>query len=154
MALVVKNLPANAGDVRDVASIPRLGRPPGGGHGNPLQSSCLENPVDRGALRATVHSVTKGQTRLKQLSMQTHILSHTTPHTLHHTLTPQWEKAAITTNCNVDKSHTHNVEGKKQSPLGESNVGEVQIQENCVTGVRRRAAFGSWVLSGKGGRSP
>ena len=46
MALVVKNLPANA---RDVGSIPGLGRPPGGGHGNPLQYSCLENPMDRGA---------------------------------------------------------------------------------------------------------
>ena len=113
MALVVKNLPANAGDGRDVASTPRLGRPPGGGHGNPLQSSCLENPMDRGALQATVHGVTKGQTRLKQLSMHTHILPHTTPHTLHHTLISQWKKTAITTNRNVDKSHTHNVEGKK-----------------------------------------
>ena len=44
VALVVKNPPANAGDVRDLGSIPGLGRPPGGGHGNPLQYSCLENP--------------------------------------------------------------------------------------------------------------
>ena len=43
-ALVVKNLPANAGDVRDTGWIPRSGRPPGGGHGNPLQYFCLENP--------------------------------------------------------------------------------------------------------------
>ena len=63
MALVVKNLPANAGDVRDVASIPRLGRPPGGGHGNPLQSSCLENPVDRGAWRAAVQGLTEESKR-------------------------------------------------------------------------------------------
>ena len=48
VALVVKNPPANAGDVRDMGSIPRLGRSPGGGHGNPLQYSCLENPMDRG----------------------------------------------------------------------------------------------------------
>ena len=54
MVLVVKNLPANAGDVRDVGSIPGLGRFPGGGHGNPLQNSCLENPMDRGAWWATV----------------------------------------------------------------------------------------------------
>ena len=54
MALVVKNLPANAGDVRDGGSIPGLGRFPGGGHGNPLQSSCLENPMDRGAWWAIV----------------------------------------------------------------------------------------------------
>ena len=46
---VVKNPPTNAGDVRDVVSVPGLGRPPGGGHGNPLQCSCLENPMDRGA---------------------------------------------------------------------------------------------------------
>ena len=51
MVLVVKNMPANAGDVRDVGSIliPGSGRAPGGGHGNPLQYSCLENPMDRGA---------------------------------------------------------------------------------------------------------
>ena len=47
--LVVKNLPANAGDVRDMGLFSGLGRPPGGGHGNPLQYSCLENPMDRGA---------------------------------------------------------------------------------------------------------
>ena len=49
MVLVVKNLPANAGDKRDTGSIPGLGRSPEGGHGNPLQCSCLENPMDRGA---------------------------------------------------------------------------------------------------------
>ena len=65
MALVVKNPPANAGDIRDAGSIPGSGRSPGGGHGNPLQYSCLENPVDRGAWRATVRGVTKSQTRLK-----------------------------------------------------------------------------------------
>ena len=51
MALVVKNPPANAGDVRDVGSIPGWGRSPGGGHGNLLQHSCLENPMDKGAWR-------------------------------------------------------------------------------------------------------
>ena len=59
VALVVKNLPANAGDVREVRSIPGLGRSPGGGNGNPLQYSCLENPMDRGAWRATVHGITR-----------------------------------------------------------------------------------------------
>ena len=49
VALVLKNLPANAGDRRDLDSIPESGRSPGGGHGNPLQYSCLENPMDRGA---------------------------------------------------------------------------------------------------------
>ena len=56
--LEVKNLIANAGDVRDVGSVPRLGRSPGGGHGNSLQNSCLENPMDIGAWQATVHRIT------------------------------------------------------------------------------------------------
>ena len=60
--LVVKNRPANAGDIRDAVSIPGSGRSPGGGHGNPLQYSCLENPVDRGAWWVTVHGVAKSQT--------------------------------------------------------------------------------------------
>ena len=57
MALVVKNPPANAGDIRDAGSIPGSGRSPGGGHGNPVQYSCLENPMDRGHWWATVHGV-------------------------------------------------------------------------------------------------
>ena len=61
VVLVVKNPPASAGDIRDMNSIPGLGRPPGGGHGNPLQYSCLEKPMDRGVWWATVHGVTKSQ---------------------------------------------------------------------------------------------
>ena len=57
---MVKNLPANAEDTRDVGSISGLGRSPGGGNGNPFQYSCLENPMDRGVWLATVHGVTKG----------------------------------------------------------------------------------------------
>ena len=64
MALVVKNPPANAGDMRDAGLIPGLGRSPGGEHGNPLQYSCLENPIDRGAWWAIVHRVAKSQTQL------------------------------------------------------------------------------------------
>ena len=60
--LVVKNPSANAGDIRDAGSIPGSGKFPEGGHGNPLQYSCLENPMDRGAWRATVHRVAKSQT--------------------------------------------------------------------------------------------
>ena len=59
MALVVKNLPANAGDIRDAGSIPGSGRSPGGWHGNPLQYPCLKNPMDRGAWQATVHGIAK-----------------------------------------------------------------------------------------------
>ena len=61
-ALVVKNLPANSGDIRDVGSIPGSGRSPGGTHGNPLQYSCLENPRDRGTWQPMVHRVAKNQT--------------------------------------------------------------------------------------------
>ena len=57
VTLVVKNPPANAGDIKDTILIPGLGRSPGGGYGNPLQYSCLENPMDRGAWQATVHRV-------------------------------------------------------------------------------------------------
>ena len=65
VVLVVKNPPANVGDIRDAGSVPGLGRSPGGGHDNPLQYSCLENLMDRGAWWATVHRVTKSRTRLK-----------------------------------------------------------------------------------------
>ena len=64
MALVVKNPHAIAGDIREAASIPESGRFSGGGHGNPLQYSCLENPMDREAWRATVHSITKNRMQL------------------------------------------------------------------------------------------
>ena len=72
---MVKNPPANAGDTRDLGLIPGLGRSPGGGHGNPLQYSCLENPMDRGAWRATVHGVAESQTRLSDT-----VCSHTHTH--------------------------------------------------------------------------
>ena len=62
VALVVKNPPANAGDIRDAGLIPGSGRSPGGRHGNPLQDSCLENPTDRGAWQATVHEIAKSRT--------------------------------------------------------------------------------------------
>ena len=69
---MVKNVPADTADMRDMSLIPRLGRSPGGGHGNPLQCSCLENPMDRGAWQAKVRRVTKSWTRtlLKRLSTQ------------------------------------------------------------------------------------
>ena len=62
MALVIKNLLASAGDLRDVGSIPELGRSPGGGHGNPLQYSYLENPMDGGAWQTKVHRITQSRT--------------------------------------------------------------------------------------------
>ena len=71
VALAVQSTPANTGDMRNIGSVSRLGRSPGGGHGNPLQYSCLKNPKDRGAWWATVHRVAKSRTRLKRLSMHT-----------------------------------------------------------------------------------
>ena len=68
VVLVVKNPPANTGDIRDMGSIPGLGRSLGGGHANTLQYSCLENQIARGAWWAKVHWVTKSRTWLKQLS--------------------------------------------------------------------------------------
>ena len=62
VVLVVKNPPANAGDVRDLGSIPGLGRASGGGHDNPLQYSSLENPMERKAWQATVHEISKSRT--------------------------------------------------------------------------------------------
>ena len=64
MALVVKNMLGNAGDIRHTDSIPGLGRSPGGWPGNPLQDTCLENPVDGGAWWATVHRLAKSRTLL------------------------------------------------------------------------------------------
>ena len=69
---MVKNPQANARDIRDEGLIPGWGRSPEGGHGNTLQYSCLENSMDRGAWRATVHSVAQSWTQLKQLSMHMH----------------------------------------------------------------------------------
>ena len=60
--LAVKNPPANAGDARDAGLIPGSGRSPGEGHGNPLQYSCLENPMDRGAWKVTVQRVANSWT--------------------------------------------------------------------------------------------
>ena len=78
VALVVKSLPANAGDTRDAGPIPGSGRSPGERHGTPLQCSCLENPMDGGAWWAIVHRVAKSQTRLKQLSIHVHFFCSNT----------------------------------------------------------------------------
>ena len=72
--LVVTNLPVKAGDIGDLGSIPGLERSPGGGHGNQLQYSCPENPVDRESWRARVHGVAKSQIQLKQRSTHTQVL--------------------------------------------------------------------------------
>ena len=75
MIIGVKNLPAKAGDIRDTGSITGLGRSSGRGHSNPLQYSCLENPMDSGAWQGMVHRVAKSQTRLKQFSTHACIMT-------------------------------------------------------------------------------
>ena len=76
---MVKNLPANSGDARDMGSIPGSRRSPGVGNGNLLQYSRLENPMDRGAWRDTVHGVAQSRTRLKRLSTSSSILTEGLP---------------------------------------------------------------------------
>ena len=70
VVMVVKNPPANVGNIRDVGSIPESGRSLGGGHSNPVQYSCLENHMDRRDWQSRVHRVARSQTRLKQFSTQ------------------------------------------------------------------------------------
>ena len=93
MALVVKNLPTKARDAGDMGSIPGLGRFPRKGHGNPLQCSCLENPMNRGAWPAIVHGVTKNGHN----SASEHVRTHTHTHTqnLQRTRGPRWERGVM-----------------------------------------------------------
>ena len=73
MVLVVKNLPDNAGNLREAGLIPESGRSPEEKNGSLLWYSCLENPIDRGAWQATVHRVAKNRTQLKQLTLHAHM---------------------------------------------------------------------------------
>ena len=80
---MIKNPPVNAGDKRDVGSIPGSGRSPGRGHGNPFLYSCLEKPMDRGAWWAIAHKITRSWTQLKLLSTHhthAHVKAHFPPH--------------------------------------------------------------------------
>ena len=83
VALLVKNLLADTGDIRDAGSVPGSGRSPGGGHGNPLLYSCLESPADKGTWWATANGSTESWTLLKRL--RTHACSSTTYNTLKNT---------------------------------------------------------------------
>ena len=97
LALVVKNPPGNAGDLRDMVWISGLGRSPGGRHNNPLQYSCLENPMDRGAWWVIIHRVTKSRTLQQQLNAAFSILKALSFQVfevcfcfLHHTSSKTW----------------------------------------------------------------
>ena len=81
MVLVVRNPPANAGDVREAALIPRSGRSLGEGHGNSLQYSCLKNSMDRRTWQATVHSLAKSWTLLSNLTCTTYVYAIKSPQT-------------------------------------------------------------------------
>ena len=101
VVLVVKNPPAKVADARDTGSIPGLGRSPGGGNCNPLLYSCLENPMDRGTWRATVHGVTESDTteHLSAIPHRVHRRTHQMPHgqRLHHSpeyLLDRWSQAS------------------------------------------------------------
>ena len=104
VALVVLNLPAKAGDTRDMDSTPGPGRSPGGGHDDPLQYFCLENPLDRGAWWATVHRVAKSRTQLKPLSACVRVCVHTHTHTQKNDREPQ-RSVGLHQVC----QHIHNV---------------------------------------------
>ena len=91
VVLVVKNPPTKAGDPRDAGLISALRGSPGGGNGSPLQYSCLENPIDRGAWQTTVQSVTQSQTQLKWLGNSSSFLwSHSDVKAMHLTRQKQW----------------------------------------------------------------
>ena len=91
---------ANAGDIRDAGAIPGSGRYPGGGLGNPLQYSCLENPMDRGAWWATVHGIAKSWTWLKRLST----LRHSVSLVLLMQVFP-WLNAVLSSECHLPTVH-------------------------------------------------
>ena len=89
VSVIKKNLPTNARDIRDAGSVPGVGGIPGGGHGNPLQYSCLENPMDRGAQQAIVNGATKSWTLSDKA--YTHTYTHTHTHTHAHTVVSAYQ---------------------------------------------------------------
>ena len=93
---MVKNPSANAGRRKRHGFNPWVGRSPGGEHGNPLQYSCLENPMDRGTWRATVHGVAKSGTQLKPLSIHTHTHTHRVTLEPHHCFFPSFLGRQVT----------------------------------------------------------
>ena len=129
-ALVIRNLPASAVDIRDTGSIPGSGRSLGEGNGNPLQHSCLENPMDRGAWRATVHGVAKSQMKLKRLS--THAQWQDSPVTLLHKKNHAKKRiyyvVAFTHNSRTSKQEVNTDE----SSHGEVGVGRHRLACMCL----------------------
>ena len=119
---------ANAGDAEDTGFIPRSGRFPGGGNGNPLQYSCLENPMERGDCCATVHGVTKSQTRLS------HWAQHSSSSVLLWVLPPFMEKWHAVKNS----SHT---DLASHGPIGLIGDSFVSIFSDSVQGLSKMYKF-------------
>ena len=136
---MVKNLPANAGDLRDMGLIPGLGRSPGDGHSNLHQYSCLENPMDRGAWWATVHRVAQSRTRLKQLSMAGHIVD------LQAFLVAQWFKKNPPANAG-DLRDMGLIPGLGRSPGGGHGN---SLQFSCLENPMDRGAWQATVQWGR-----
>ena len=113
---MVKNLSANARDIRDAGLIPGSGRSPGGGHGNPLQYSCRENPMDRGDWWAVAHGVTKSWTRLEGLTQHSTIYSQPGMRTQVILVYQFVDDTCLTSACNTNcKYLSHPVGGAKGS---------------------------------------
>ena len=110
VVLVLKNLPTNARDTGDMGSIPESGRPSGEGHGNPLQYSCLVNPVDRGAWWSMVHMVAKSRTLLKLLSTHSSV---------------QFSRSVVSDSLQPHESQHARPPCPSQTPGGHSNVHRV-----------------------------
>ena len=104
---VLKNLPGNAGDIRDTGLIPGSERSPGDGNGNPLLYSCLEDPMDSGAWQAVVHRVTTSQTRLKQLSTAQFISMHDYSQRRKHMLGPRTISSRWASALPISSGGTH-----------------------------------------------
>ena len=128
VVLVIKNPPANAGHVRDMGLIPGLGRSPGGGHGNWLQYSCLENPKDRETCRATAHGFAQSWTRLKQLSTLAHVCLYVEGDQTDGVRTQKAKQSRATNNSVLGRGSEH---WKMQSRP------EIWRRRTCLKGQRR-----------------
>ena len=106
VVLAVKKLPADAGDVREMGSVSRLGGAPGGGNGYPLLYSCLENPKDRAAWQVTVHKVAQSRTQLKRLSTHMYARTHYIQHVLGAGYTVENKMQFLLSRCTLESSET------------------------------------------------
>ena len=141
MATAVKNLPANAGDLRDARSISGLGRYAGERHGNPLHYSCLENPMVREAWQATVHSIAQSWTRLKWLTMHARMQNQLKCPPPAEWIKQTWhiypssgillgykKEWSIETRCHSDKPWKHYAQWKKPVTNDNTLCGSVYIK--------------------------